>query len=213
MSKKSDINYVDVARFCNELLNAGEKITVRKIHSHVGGGSFSTISKYYSQWQAERNFVKGSHAELSEEFRQAVLAEMARTTQKIKNEFDETLAIEKNQLKEAQELLAEYESKMDALNEEILKYQAQIEAQRIDLEKISSITEGRVLEITKNSEKRLSELTQNNHQKQEEIEKIRSKLHQSEVNAAVLQAQNQEQEKQIKRLELELKEAKNAKNK
>ena len=76
--KKSKITYQDVANACKALLDKGEKITIRNIKSQLGG-SYSTLSPLYKQWQDNQSLAKKSqHREISEPLASALLAEFER---------------------------------------------------------------------------------------------------------------------------------------
>jgi len=53
MAKSDSITYQAVAKICMEMMNAGEKPSVRKIHARLGG-SFSTITEHLNQWRAQQ---------------------------------------------------------------------------------------------------------------------------------------------------------------
>ena len=82
MSRPTLLSYPLVSKICLALIASGETPTARKIQQQ-SGGSLSTVGKYYQQWQQEQSLAAKTEAELSEPFRQAILAEFARVTERV----------------------------------------------------------------------------------------------------------------------------------
>ncbi len=193
MSRPSNITYQSVASFCLELVASGERPTVRKIYKHLGGGSFSTITDFYQQWQREQALVSKTKSDLSEPFRQAVLAEFARVTEEIQHRLEAQLRDEQAQLKESQELLAEYESRIEQLNEGLAAYKKDSEETQLRLEKELSAAQARTEEIARRETTLGAQL-----------EAMRQQCHGSELRTATSEAKLAEIEKYCQRLESEI---------
>ena len=193
MSRQNNISYQEVSSFCTECLASGQRPSIRKIHQHLGGGSFLTITAFYQQWQKEQALASKVDSELSEPLRQALFAEFGRVTQKIKEDLEAQLEELHAQGKEAQEIIADYEAKMEQSTADFLRYKEQSEVQCLKLERELSAIQARFEE----SAKREAACT-------EQLETLRTQCHSSELRAAALEAKLAEIEKYNHRLELEL---------
>jgi chromosome segregation ATPase len=193
MSRPTTLSYPLVSKICLALIASGETPTVKKIQKQ-SGGSFSTVGKYYQQWQQEQSLAAKTETELSEPFRQAILAEFSRVSDRVEEGLKRQLADTQVQLKEAQEIIAEYESKVEHISQAFEDYQAQAEERGLRLEKELSATQA-LLEATKQREAACMA----------QFEALRQQCHQSALQAASLEAKLAEIEKYNHRLESELK--------
>lgn len=189
MAKNEPVNYRAVAEVCNDLVKTGDKPSVRKVHKRLGG-SFSTVAEHLQRWNEQQNLAQGTNAELSNELRQAILAEFGRVTLQIKETLQAQLADKDTQLKEIQDLLAEYEAKIAMLTQQVDFTQKEAQQQQLKLEKLLSATESKLQE----AEKREIKLLQ-------QFEQTRDKQHQSELRAAVAETQCKEALKRADLLE------------
>ncbi len=192
MSRPTTLSYPLVSKICLGLIASGETPTVKKIQQQ-SGGSFSTVGKYYQQWQQEQALASKTEAELSEPFRQAVLAEFSRVAERVQEALNTQLEETKAQLKEAQDLLADYESKVEQISQEFSNYRVQSEETNLKLEKKLSATQARFEEITKREAACAAQ-----------FEILRQQFHESQLRAAALEAKLAEIEKYNHRLEFEL---------
>ena len=133
MGRQSNLSYQAVANYCLELIAAGEKPSVRKIHGQFGG-SFSTISELYHRWTEERRLAV-KETELSDSFRQAILAEFGRVTLGLRQTLEQQIEQGKIQFQEAQELLKEYELKIEKLSESLAGCKKSAEAEKLKARK------------------------------------------------------------------------------
>ncbi len=76
----SAISYTLVANACAELIQQGDRLNIRKVRERLGARSFSTLNPLYHRWQDEQRLSQKVEADLSDAFRQAVLAEIGRAT-------------------------------------------------------------------------------------------------------------------------------------
>jgi chromosome segregation ATPase len=197
MSRTDNLSYQSLSTACHELLASGEKPSVRKIRERIGG-SFSTISVLLQQWQEEQSFVNKIDLDLSDPFRQAVLAEFGRVTTTLRQRFLEQLNTEKSQLKEIQSLLAECEAKNEQITEDFTLHQKTTAQNLLALEKELASAKALVNE----KDKRETSL-------QASLDAMRDKVHAAELKVAISETRCQEIEKQSQRLEKENKELKN----
>lgn len=197
MSRPTVLSYPLVSKICLALIASGETPTVRKIQLQ-SGGSLSTVGRYYQQWQQEQSLAAKTEAELSEPFRQAILAEFARVTERVQEGSNAALAQTQAQVKEAQEIIVDYESKMDHITQAFSDYRVSSEENRLRLEKELSATVARFEEMAKREAACAAQL-----------EVLRRQCHESELRAASLEAKLAEIEKYNGRLESELSVLKN----
>lgn len=116
--KRDSLTYAAVAEVCEQLIKAGEKPNQRKIQQRLGG-SFSTILGFLTQWKTQHDFALQVDTDLSDPFRQAVLAEIGRAVTQAKTRLESQLAEAGEQLQEAQGVLAEYEEKLNTAEQKI----------------------------------------------------------------------------------------------
>lgn len=140
MTKNTNITYTDVASACAEILKLGEKPSIRRIHERIGG-SYSTISTFYRQWQQSTHEASLSDLSISESLKQALLSEFSKVSTLTKQQFSEKLANDQQQAQEAVDLLAEYEVKFNALTTELSASSTENQALKISYEKQIAVLE------------------------------------------------------------------------
>ncbi|HVY53377.1 MAG TPA: DNA-binding protein, partial [Gammaproteobacteria bacterium] len=126
--------------FCQatqKMQEQGEKISVRTIHSHIGG-SFAKLAGFLKRWRAEQAHAQSliDH-ELSTNLKQAILAEIGKAVAETKSKLEAQIAQDGEQLDEAHEALArqektleEYEQQINALQQQVGVMQ-QIQSQHV----------------------------------------------------------------------------------
>jgi len=184
------ISYVAVANACVELINQGDKPSLRKLREHLGGGSLSTIHPHYHRWQDEQRLSQKTELDLSDTFRQAVLAEIGRATEVLEKKMTEDLGLEKERLAEAQALLLECETQMEKLKEDSEANQKAAEQKRLKLERELTIATA----LAEYNAKREKEY-------QQQIETLRQEAQKAELKSAVSETKLIELEKQLNRYE------------
>lgn len=184
------LNYAAVANACAELINRSETPTLKKLRGQLGGGSFSDIHPHYHRWQDEQRLAKKVNTEPSEALRQAVLAEIGRTTATLEKKSAENLEIEKERLRELKNLLLECETQTERLRADFEDKQRDFEQKCLKLEKELSIAAA----LVEDDAKRKKEY-------QRQIEALREEAKQAELKAAVSESKREEMEKQFNRLE------------
>jgi hypothetical protein len=183
MAKSEPITYQSVARFCNEIAGTGNNPSVRKLHAQLGG-SFSTLSEHLQQWRSQQNLASATDAELSDELRQALLAEFSRVTDSIKVKLNKALFEKEEQLTETRELLAEYENKLAAIEKSLKDCKEASRLEQLSLEKRLSAAESGAHSAALR-EKAL----------QDKLDAMIEKCHQAELRAAVAETQVAEHQK------------------
>ena len=191
------VNYQAIAETCSTLLNAGDRPTVKKIREKMGSGSYSTISVLFSRWQEQQALSKTVDDEISDILRQALLAEFGRIIVTNKQKFTEQLITVNTQLKEAQDLLADYENQIDTLRQEIIAINKSVEQQRIKLEKQLSAVESRNQDYEKWEKSSLPQI----ETLRGKIDALREEKYQAELNAARAETECKELQKRNQLLE------------
>ncbi len=191
MSRKSNepaISYAAVVNACAELIKQGDKPSLRKLREQLGGGSLSTIHPHYHRWQDEQRHSQKADADLSDTFRQAVLAEIGRATATLEKNMTEDLGVEKERLREAQALLLECETKIEKLKEDSEANQKAAEQKCLKLERELTIAKA----LAEDNAKREKEY-------QHQIETLRQEAQKAELKSAVSETKLTELEKQLNR--------------
>lgn len=191
MSRPKSITYPILAQHCAELIAQGEQPSVRKLHQRLGG-SFSTLSELYQHWRSEQVLAAQTEGDLSESFHQAVLAEIGRATEVLRQNLTQQLVAERAQLKETQGLLAELEAKNEELIRQFDELQQSSEQTKLGLEKALAAARA----LVEDSQQRQAAY-------QQEIEALRNQAHAAELKVAISETRCQELLKQNERLEQE----------
>jgi chromosome segregation ATPase len=189
--KKPDITYPLYTKTVNDLKSQGQAISVRSVQ-RVIGGSNSTLLAYQRQWQSEQALAATVEEGISESLKQSLLAEFARRGQAARERFEAQLAQGVQQLKEANELLAETESQYTL-------FKAQREADNAQhAEKLLTVEKQRAVVIERASElqNQLSKLEQQlkeaaTSQEQARIETIKCQLQLEHANKDAEKAEKQ----------------------
>jgi len=149
---------------------------------------------YLQQWREQQTLTANIDAELSEPFRQAVLAEFGRITNALKEGLTSQIESEKGKLKETQDLLLEQEAKIEELANTLADQQKTAAQSQLEFEKSLSAAQA----LVEDGIKREASL-------QKQMDAMRQELHASEVKAAVLENRCQAFEEQNQKLEQEVK--------
>lgn len=176
MSRTTTLNYATIANACSELLQSGEKPSLKKLHKRLGG-SFSTILPFYQQWQETQSLADKTNEDLSPEFRQAALAEFGRITLKTSQRFIAELNAKSEELRETQKLLIDSECKIEQLTEDLTLRQEKAQQEHLKFEKNLSALQA-LVDAGADREAAL----------QNQIETLRQALHKAELKTAVAEA-------------------------
>ena len=115
--KPEGINYEDTVVTINEMLNAGEKITVRNIRSRTGGKN-STVAEFKKRWEDEQK-IEITEDILSDDLKRAIIADRNNVVQKIKESYETQIKNLQNTATEEHDLLKEQENTSKKLTEEL----------------------------------------------------------------------------------------------
>ena len=180
MAKSDPITFQSVAKLCNDMVGAGNKPSVRKLHAQLGG-SHSTLTEFLNQWRTQQALAHSNANELSGEFNQALLAEFSRVTESVKEKSKLLLTEKEEQLTEARELLAEYEGKLVTLEKTLKESKEKVQSAQLVLEKKLAVAEGDA-QSAKNREKEL----------QNKLDAMIEKCHRAELRAAIAETKSAE---------------------
>ncbi len=122
-SKKEDITYAVYVQAVSDLKAQGHAASVRVVQRTIGG-SHSTLLEYQRRLQADQALATTIQDTISDSCKQALLAEFGRMVQATREKLESELAQERQQIKEANELLREAESRIAALE---IQYQSEKE--------------------------------------------------------------------------------------
>lgn len=121
---KTGVTYEQVAVACQSLLKEGRGITARAILAKTGG-SPNHVVKLWQRWRQEKEDIAlaAVDEELSSQVKQAILAECARKTALVKNQWADKVAATEKQLTEMGEMLLQLDLEKDRLTLELGKAQ------------------------------------------------------------------------------------------
>lgn len=151
-AKKGDLTYPLYVKTVNDLKAQGQTISVRAVQ-RVIGGSNSTLLEYQRRWQAEAALATTVEDNISDSLKQSLLAEFGRRVQVTRERLETQLTQERQQLKEANELLAEAEGRQTELEAHCQTEQAQAAEKILTLEKQLAANQERIAELQHQIEK------------------------------------------------------------
>lgn len=189
---KTGITYEQVAYACQTLLKEGQTITARGIMAKTGG-SPNRIMPLWQQWRVEQEGIAlaAVDEELSPQIKQAILAECARKTTQVKQQWTDKISVSEQQLAEMQTFLHQAELEKEKMTINL----SQLQAQGIEQEKRQAIADLRLAD----AEARNKEL--------EKAYREASLAHERARTEKAMTAQQKESlEKRIEKLEQQLKE-------
>jgi len=119
MPTSTTLTYQGVVNACQQLIKDGEKVSIRRVQK-ITGGSFSTLSPLYRQWQ-EQQAVKDSDKQrkLSDSVHKALVEEFARIDQVANSYFEKQISRLQQSLQEADQLLNEKEANIESLEQQL----------------------------------------------------------------------------------------------
>ena len=98
----------------------GRNVTHREVRNELGHkGSYSTVSPMIQQWEKNKIDAVEAAYQLSDEVRQALLADVGRAMKKMKEKMQHMIDQKEARLNEMQGILAETESAVLALKERL----------------------------------------------------------------------------------------------
>lgn len=112
------VSFEEVAETCARLEGAGEKVTVRRVQSELGGRSSATVLAHCQRWLAERRnrtIAANTASEFSATFRTALLAEFDRQASAARADSEQRLAETVQLYEGAAQSLTASEQQVDAL--------------------------------------------------------------------------------------------------
>jgi chromosome segregation ATPase len=132
--KLEGINYEDTVVTINEMLKAGEKITVRNIRSRTGGKN-STVAEFKKRWEDEQK-IEITEDILSDDLKRAIIADRNNVVQKIKESYETKIKNLENRTTEEHDLLKEQENTSKKLTEELenIKLQSNAEITKLSVQ-------------------------------------------------------------------------------
>lgn len=115
--KTEQITYDKFSQMAQKMVENGEKLTVRSVHSRLGG-SFGKLSEFLKRWEQERAYLNSAkQTDISDALRQAMLNEVGRAVREAKEALETQLKQVSDQLEEANEKLAEQEKTIEENSE------------------------------------------------------------------------------------------------
>jgi chromosome segregation ATPase len=184
MSKSPTVTYELFITAVLELEKDGQRVSVRAIRDKIGGAT-SKLVEFLRLWKNEKQLASVTNEDMSDAFRQALLAEFGRIVQKTKATLENQLADEKATTQETLELLAETEKRIASLEETISNLKKMHEVATTTFDKKTAALDARLTD----SIAREADLIK-------KLESTQNKLHQSEIEAAVLESRCEALEKQ-----------------
>lgn len=189
---KTGVTYEQVTYAYQTLLKEGQSITARGILARTGG-SQNGIVKHWQRWRQEQEEIAlaAVDEELSPQIKQAILAECARKTAQVKQQWTDKIAASGQQLAEMQALLNQTEMEKEKLVLELNKTQAQITEQ----DKRQAVTD-----------LRLTDAKSRNKELEKSYREVLLGHERAQTEKMMIEQQKISLEKRLENLERELKE-------
>lgn len=130
--KIETLTYEIVRDQINEMVEAGEKITVRNVRARTGG-KMATIADYLKQWHLEQR-IQISDDDFSIELKKAIILDRKNISDSIVKSYDTKYLELSKLLIETNELLSEKENLCDKLEADIKELTLQTNSNKIKLE-------------------------------------------------------------------------------
>jgi Plasmid replication region DNA-binding N-term len=195
---KTGVTYEQVAFACQSLLKEGHDITARAILAKTGG-SPNNVVKLWQRWRQEKEDIAlaAVDEELSSQVKQAILAECARKTSLVKNQWADKVAATEKQLAEMGEMLLQIDLEKDRLTLELNKAQQTI----VEQDKRQAVSDQRFLDM----QSRCHELENLYHEaalgrERANTEKVMIEKQNQTIEKQIVYLENQWQEKLSSRL-------------
>lgn len=201
--------FEDVAQICARLEGAGEKITVRRLQSELGGGSSASVLTHYRRWLTERRDLStaaNASVEFSPALRAAILAEIERQTSAARVDSDQRLS-------EAQQLYENASQALTAAEQQVEELSAQHEREKTEATEKTGSLEQDVAALRaqlQEVDQRRSEAQQALERERRETETLRAQLLQTKTEGATAQERLRLVEHEAQRFAAELETARKA---
>jgi hypothetical protein len=222
--KPTTITYELICKQINELLQNGEKITVRNVIAHTGG-QVSRVIEFIKRWREENNIGKlNMDLNISEELQRALLLDKAtaitRATTIYKTQIAdvETLSQEANEIIKTQELqLIDNIKQLDSITQQVSalcnnedNYKQNIKilegkhsADQILCTRLNNDIAKHEIKL-ENATTTITELKSQLSQQNAELLQITQLKHQAETNSAVWEAKYQQVTEQLESLMIKI---------
>jgi chromosome segregation ATPase len=148
----SKTTYQKVAEQCNQMMLMGNKPSVRKIITEIGG-SFTIVAEHLKRWREESELAKESKVLISAELEQAILAEFASVANKVKLSHEAKIHELSADLSEIEEELQTSENKIRRLESRIVELERTIQDNNLAYEKKLSADSSTIEFLTGEKEK------------------------------------------------------------
>ena len=180
-SKRDNLSFDEVAQVCEKLMTDGEKVTVRNVLAVTGGG-FATVSDFIKQWQQQQEVSQ--ETDLPKTLITALKTVYKSMLSEQEASYQQKLNLEAQHTQEALDQVTLLEKTTAELQNELEKCQHATTSKIMALEKELSISALRLEDSHKREQKIADELS-----------KIRQKLHEVEIQMAVLKTRRQKDKK------------------
>ena len=180
-SKRDNLSFDEVAQVCEKLMTDGEKVTVRNVLAVTGGG-FATVSDFIKQWQQQQEVSQ--ETDLPKTLITALKTAYKSILSEQEASYQQKLNLEAQHTQEALDQVTLLEKTTAELQNELEKCQHATTSKIMALEKELSISALRLEDSHKREQKIADELS-----------KIRQKLHEVEIQMAVLKTRRQKDKK------------------
>ena len=174
-TKRDNLNFEEVVETCEKLMSDGEKVTVRNVLAVTGGG-FATVSDFIKQWQDQQ--VTSQDTDLPKSLITALKTAYKTMLSDQQETYEQKLDREAQHTQEALKQVTFLEKTVSELQHELEKCQNKTNSKVTELEKELSVSALR-LEDSSMREQKIAD----------ELNKVRQKLHDTEIKLAILNTQ------------------------
>ena len=180
-TKRDNLSFEEVVKVCEKLMTDGEKVTVRNVLAVTGGG-FATVSDFIKQWQEQQ--IVSDDTDLPKTLITALKTAYKSMLSEQETSYQQKLNLEAQHTQEALDQVTLLEKTTAELQNKLEKCQHATTSKTMALEKELSISALRLDDSHKREQKIADELS-----------KIRQKLHEVEIQMAVLKTERQNDKK------------------
>jgi len=131
---QTNITYQQVVNVCQSLKQEGQKLSVRAIHQQIGG-SFSTVSTFFRQWQEQMLQMNAADHSLSSALKHALFNEFEAIQKHTEAHLNQHIQQLRESNKESETLLTDYEAQLKQRQEQLIQAEENYQEMRVELEK------------------------------------------------------------------------------
>lgn len=176
--------------------------TLDAIREKLGKYSRSTLVEHRNRWIAEQEQLAQVNTTLSEPFQKAVLTEVGRATQALKDQHQQLIDHYKQQMCEYQRLRDETNQELDSVKQELADHTAAAQERELDLEKRLAAEQALVQQAAQQLQELRQEFKDQAQVFESRLQESVKTQHQAEIEMAKANTRADELAKQLAELKV-----------